>query len=477
MSKDPDEWIAELELTRSRIKKMGTEIDESYLMMHVLNNMPSAYENLIDTLEDRLDSATDPLTIENLREKLSEKYEKIKAKKKFRQEDSDSEEEERALFDGSKFKGCCHYCDKFGHKAAKCNKKKNDEESKKPNQGNNRRFNGKCNFCGKFGHKEAQCWEKHGKPGEKKETGDDNANQAIDRDHEEESVDEEIALICYEINGEEEKGDLAGVVLEGNDQWSKEPVIAEQTIAFGSTQNDVEIDREIWIGDTGASSHMTHSKEGMTNMRPSMSWIIFGNGQRLQSTHIGDKHGFAVQREGKRTKITIRNVKYVPDFFCNIFSIPTALENGCILEGSKNKLVIKKDSKEYFFDHKIKSGKGVLFGIKISTNSSYKDKKQPQRVSDIMKYHEHLGHASEAMTRSTASRMNVKLKGNFTYCDGCSQGKMRQKNISKKKIKQSEIPGERLFLDISSIKYTSLGGARFWVLMMDDCSGYLTSFF
>ena len=112
--KDPDEWIAELELTRSRLKKMGTEIDESYMMMHVLNNMPSAYDNLIDTLEDRLDSATDPLTIENLREKLSEKYEKIKAKKKFRQEDSDSEEEERALFAGGKFKGRCHYCGNLG---------------------------------------------------------------------------------------------------------------------------------------------------------------------------------------------------------------------------------------------------------------------------------------------------------------------------------------------------------------------------
>lgn len=42
--KDPDKWIAELELTRSRLKKMGTDIDESYLMMHMLNNMPSAYD-------------------------------------------------------------------------------------------------------------------------------------------------------------------------------------------------------------------------------------------------------------------------------------------------------------------------------------------------------------------------------------------------------------------------------------------------
>ena len=160
---------------------------------------------------------------------------------------------------------------------------------------NNRRFNGKCNFCGKFGHKEAQCWEKHGKPGEKRESGEDNANQAIDRDHESEDEDEENALICYEVINDKEKKDFAGVVLEDNDQWVQDPATMEHTMAFGSTQNDVGIDREIWIGDTGASSHMTHSKEGMTNMRPSMSWIIFGNGQRLQSTHIGDKHGVAIQ--------------------------------------------------------------------------------------------------------------------------------------------------------------------------------------
>ena len=94
-----------------------------------------------------------------------------------------------------------------------------------------------------------------------------------------------------------------------------------------------------------------------------------------------------------------------------------------------------------------------------------------------MKFHERLSHASEVMTKSTAIKMDKSLKGKFIYCEGCSQGKMRQKNIRKQKVKQSEIPGERFFMDISSIKYASLGGARFWVLMMDDCSGFLTSFF
>ena len=151
LSKDPDEWISKLELTRSRLKKMGTDIDESYLMMHILNNIPGAYDNLVDVLEDHLDSSTDPLTVENLREKLSEKYEKLKAKKKFRHDDTDSDkEEEKALFAGEKFKGLCHYCGKFGHKAIQCNKKKNDEKNKSQNNNGKKCFNGKCNFCGKF---------------------------------------------------------------------------------------------------------------------------------------------------------------------------------------------------------------------------------------------------------------------------------------------------------------------------------------
>ena len=154
-----------------------------------------------------------------------------------------------------------------------------------------------------------------------------------------------------------------------------------------------------------------------------------------------------------------------------------SLRNGCTLEGSRDKLIIKKDNKKYFFDEKIKSGNGILFGMRITEEINEHTPYTKSKVIDIMKYHEMLGHASEAMARSTASKMNIRLKGEYTYCNGCSQGKMRQKNIPKIKVKQANTPGDRLFLDTSSIKYQSLDGARFWVLIMDDCSGFLSSFF
>ena len=197
LSQDPDVWISELELIRTRLSKMGTTLDDMYLMMHVLNNLPSAYDNLVDTLEDKLGATTDPLNLEALREKLSEKYEKISARKKFRDSSSDSEGEEKALFAGGKFKGRCHYCGKFGHKAVDCRKKKSDNEKGPSNGDGSKKFDGKCNFCGKYGHRERHCWKKHGKPDKGGKEESEKANQAA----EEESVgsdEEETALVTSE---------------------------------------------------------------------------------------------------------------------------------------------------------------------------------------------------------------------------------------------------------------------------------------
>ena len=228
------------------------------------------------------------------------------------------------------------------------NKKKNNEKNKNQNHNGNKQFSGKCNFCGKFGHKEAQCWQKHGKPkNNNHETLEESVNQAVDRDQEEDSEEEGNALICYEVNEEELNQDYACVVFD-KDCETNDLLDQQNTMAFRSTQSEVGIDKNVWIGDTGVSSHMTHSKEGMRNMRSIKSKIIFGNGQRLQSTHVGDKYRTVVQKDGVRTNIVIKDMKYVPELFCNLFSIPMSLRNGCTLEGSSNKLIIKKDNKNFF---------------------------------------------------------------------------------------------------------------------------------
>ena len=345
---------------------MSTNIDENYIMIHIMNNLPPAYDNLIDSLEDKLGAKNDPLTLEILREKLSEKYEKIKMRKRFKDEDLDSDEDEKALIAGGKFKGRCHYFGKFRHKASECQQKKNDSAKQTGAKGRN--FNRKCNFCRKFGHQERDCWNKYGKPGEKSKEEDDNANQAVESGTTSEGADEEETALMgiddndqkHRTNNEAHPVDHGLMILDGvQDPYSG------SDIALGSTIDEVETNKEMLLCDTGASCHMTYSTRGMKNLKPMTSSVIFGNGQRLQSTHVGEKNGLVIQKDGTKKHMKMKNVKVVPDLFCNLFSISAALKEGCSLEGNASELTISIRKRKYRFDNKIKSGKGFVFGIKI----------------------------------------------------------------------------------------------------------------
>jgi transposase InsO family protein len=69
------------------------------------------------------------------------------------------------------------------------------------------------------------------------------------------------------------------------------------------------------------------------------------------------------------------------------------------------------------------------------------------------------------------------LTGKFNACADCAIGKARQKNLNKLWTNGSKVPGERLYVDISSIRGESYGGAKYWALVVDDCTDFCWSFF
>ena len=75
-SEDPDVWISELEILRSRLNELGPVIDDEFLILHILNNLPSDYDNVVENLEERVDSVINPLGLEDVPQKLSEKLKK-----------------------------------------------------------------------------------------------------------------------------------------------------------------------------------------------------------------------------------------------------------------------------------------------------------------------------------------------------------------------------------------------------------------
>ena len=67
-------------------------------------------------------------------------------------------------------------------------------------------------------------------------------------------------------------------------------------LALGDPTEVESWDNELWLGDTGASYHMTNTLECMKNLIKINTGILFGNGQRLKATYIGDKTGSVIQK-------------------------------------------------------------------------------------------------------------------------------------------------------------------------------------
>ena len=50
--------------------------------MHVLNRLPSQYDNTVEDLENKMDDLVDPLDIETMKEKLHARWENIRNRTK-----------------------------------------------------------------------------------------------------------------------------------------------------------------------------------------------------------------------------------------------------------------------------------------------------------------------------------------------------------------------------------------------------------
>jgi len=443
---DPDEWIASLERTRQRLRMMKSVVTDEDLMIHILNNLPKDYDAIVEQLEDDLAaSGPNKLTLERVRDKLRIKFQRL-------HRDDAADQKETALAAGNflpKFKGLCRVCGKQGHKGSDCwqNKNKGSGQSTantnptgggrgnggggngnggRRNGGGRGRFDGKCFYCGKTGHRISECRQK--------------------QQHERANVATEEA----------------------------EVVLA----SFASPKVDSDLD--VWIGDTGATQHMTYMAEGMYDLVAVNREIKIGDGKKLHSVHEGKLKVTVVQLNGKTVDLTLSKVQFVPGLCCNLFSMTQAMQQGFHLSSTANNcLKIKKAGTTLTFDRKISTLNGFILGVELKRKSETALVGVTTRGGTVKmtELHNKLGHPGVDKLRATAAQMNLKLIGTMDSCEDCALAKARQKNIPKLNPNRSSIPGERLYLDISGIKAKSMGGNKYWVLIVDDATGMKWSFF
>ena len=219
-------------------------------------------------------------------------------------------------------------------------------------------------------------------------------------------------------------------------------------------------------GDTGASTHMRMSLDGMYDLEDIQD-EIGGVGSAIKATRKGKFKGYILQADGTKTYRELDCVKYSAELEQDLFSITAELSAGARITSDENNNIelTYGDGTKIKFDRRVKTKDGWVAGVDIIPIQE-QAKLAFSRSVDINTYHQELGHPCESVTKATAKLKNIRLTGEFRPCKDCAVGKSKQKMVSKAPQPKSKIKGEKLLMDISSPKTRSIGGRNHWTTVL-----------
>jgi hypothetical protein len=250
-------------------------------------------------------------------------------------------------------------------------------------------------------------------------------------------------------------------------------------------------DPNIWIGDTGASTHSTSHKKGMVNLRRADSTdnIQVGNSEVNRAEYIGDVPGTLYDQYGEaQSTAMLKNVTYSKDNAFNLVSIPQLLMKGWKLQGETDSISVTSPAGQSItFDIVIPTKKGRVYAVCFKRQNEIaaihadgKEEKIPPTLS-VNQAHAKFGHCSEALARSTAQQLHIKLlRGSFRPCTACGMGKAKQKNVPKSVESEQPSIGERMHGDICTIKKKEDNKKYVrpnWFMLIDAATGMKFSSF
>ena len=199
------------------------------------------------------------------------------------------------------------------------------------------------------------------------------------------------------------------------------------------------LEKNIYIGDSAATSHMTSRKLGVYDLVPINGSVMIGNGKSISCTHKGKLDVVCKHKDGSMARGTWE-VKIEPELNHDLFSFTKAMKdrwqmNGRWKEGGLMIELFKTARATMKFDRMIPSGSSWLMGIKVHRvyDEAHAAMEAGKSIS-ATKLHQITGHTGEHLLKPTANYMKLKLLGRLPPCEACAKAKIRQRNVQKKKI-------------------------------------------
>ena len=129
-------------------------------------------------------------------------------------------------------------------------------------------------------------------------------------------------------------------------------------------------EEDLWIGDSGASSHMMGSEEHVFNKKLISGSVRTANGAHMKMLCEGDINVDVITKNGDVTSGTLR-VKVIPGMKQKLFSFTQAMLGSWTMQGGQTQqlelfiALTHEDHKPIIFDRVLKTGNSVLLAAKM----------------------------------------------------------------------------------------------------------------
>lgn len=240
-----------------------------------------------------------------------------------------------------------------------------------------------------------------------------------------------------------------------------------------------ERDSENWYVDNGATTHVTNKDDVFTDFEEfDLTHCI----TTADGTVVPAKGKGSVEVEsnynGKKTRLTLSNVWYVPTLTKNLFSVLAAQDKLCdstfISTTKECKMVLNGE----VFVVGNRNHNGGLYKLQLKTILP----KHPIHVnavstsSMLQLYHERFGHQNKRYIKDIVKReLGIDLKSDDIQCEGCIYGKAQRLKFGKRD--RASMPGELIHADVCGPFPESYSKYRYFVLFKDDYSAFRHVYF
>lgn len=240
--------------------------------------------------------------------------------------------------------------------------------------------------------------------------------------------------------------------------------------------NDALFDADTWVLDSGASQHMTPSRDHLLNYKPIEGRSVrFGDGQEAAALGVGDVQ-LIMDVHGDSVPVMFKDVLHVPGVVTNLVSVRRSVERGASVLFQDGNCIMTLDDMVVAVAKPL----GGLYALSVFPDEQKDPAPTALVAATAQLWHARFGHlgydsmmklaASDMVTGFDVTAADIKRQQGV-LCEACVMGKHSRDSFGDSTTQTSRRL-ELVHMDVlGPLEVKSLGGSRYVATFLDDFSG------